>query len=70
MFQLSVKPGIGAQKTIYFTNPKCGHELEFGYSAPYRCQDPSCNEVVPPIEKLMVEHSAAARVKYFAEGKL
>jgi hypothetical protein len=72
MLQLRIKPGAGNQKTIFFTNPKCGHKLEFGYSAPYTCQDANCSEKPPSVEKLIGEYATAqgARVKYYAEGKL
>jgi hypothetical protein len=70
MYQLKVKPGTGNQKTMYFINPKCGHELSFSYSTPTVCQAPNCSEKPPQIDRLEGDYSTAARVKYFAEGKL
>ena len=70
MYQLKIKPGTGNLKDIYFIMPKCGHELKFGYSTPYKCQHPDCKEKPPAVDKLEGEYATAARVKYFAEGKL
>lgn len=72
MFQLKIKPGVGQQKTVYFKNPKCGHMVEFTYSAPFNCPGAGCKEKPPSVDKLIGDYSVAqaARVKYFAEGKL
>lgn len=70
MLQCRVKPGNGALKTVYFTNPKCGHELEFSYNTPYICQNPDCHEKPTEIDRLISDYGQAARVRYFAEGRI
>jgi len=71
MIQLKVKPGVGYnQKTVIYINPKCGHEQEFGYSAPYTCQETACLEKIPDVDKLVGDSNCDRRVKYWAEGKL
>jgi hypothetical protein len=70
MLTLRVKPGIGNLKTIFFKMPKCGHELEFSYTAPYTCQDTNCKEKPPSVDRLIGDYAIAARLKYYAEGKI
>lgn len=71
MYSLRVKPGVlKYEKTVYFTNPKCGHSIEFKHSVPFKCPVDGCKDVPPMVQRLLDEHAVAARVKYFAEGKL
>ena len=70
MLQLKVKPDVGYTKTIYYKMPKCGHEIEFNYTTPFKCQEAGCDEKPEQIDRLYGEHSMAARVRYFAEGKI
>jgi|APCry1669188970_1035186.scaffolds.fasta_scaffold02856_5 hypothetical protein len=57
------------RKTI-FINPKCGHTQEFEYSSPFRCQDHSCFEEIPKIDKLYGCLNQDSRVKFYIEGKI
>jgi hypothetical protein len=71
MIQLRVKDGVAYnQKNVIFTNPKCGHEQDFNYSAPYTCQDTTCTERIPDVDRLIGSTNCDNRVKYWAEGKV
>ena len=70
MIKCRVKPITEWKNETVFTNPKCGHVQKFEYCTPVRCQDLKCNVDIPDIDKLYGDKHQAARVKFYAEGKL
>ena len=70
MIKCRVKPVTEWKNETVFINPKCGHVQRFEYCSPVRCQDHSCNVDVPDIDKLYGDKHQAARVKFYAEGKI
>lgn len=70
MFKCKIECITEFKRKTVFINPKCGHTQEFEYTSPLRCQDDSCIEEIPRVDKLYGIGNQNTRVKFYAEGKL
>lgn len=70
MVKLKYKQVTEYQKKAFFECEKCGTEIEFSHSTPFKCPNKDCEAKMPNLHLLIDAKDQNRRVKFFMEGEI